>query len=247
MNCDADPVPLVIRQPERGYRFSVDPVLLAGFAAPHCRGDVLDLGTGCGVLLLLLSRLAATMRLGVGVEIQESLCAFAEGNFRENGLDRRFRAVNADFRGEVRGVPAAAFGLVVANPPFGPVGRGRTNPNPEKEAARHEIFCTLPELFAAARRRLAPAGHFALVYPHDRLPDILSCARREGMRSVTLRRVHARKGATPSRVLVLMSRGEGDVPTDMPPLFLHEGDGKYCPEVESICRLFRSGSQPAPG
>jgi len=247
MNCDADPVPLTIRQPERGYRFSIDSVLIAGFAAPYCRGDVLDLGTGCGVLLLLLSRLAPAMRAGVGIEIQESLHAFAEGNFRKNGLGRRLRAVKADFRGEVAGVPAAAFDFAVANPPFGSVGRGRPNPHPGKEAARREILCTLPELFSAANRRLATGERFALVFPHGRLPEILSCGRREGMGCEALRRVHAREGAPPSRVLVLMNRGAGDGPVEMPPLFLHGREGKYCAEVERLCRIFRAGARRPPG
>jgi tRNA1Val (adenine37-N6)-methyltransferase len=239
MNCDADPVPLTIRQPVRGYRFSIDSVLLAGFAAPHCRGDVLDLGTGCGVLLLLLSRLAPSMNAGVGIELQRSLCDFANGNFRENGLDRRLRAVEGDFRTEARGVQDGTFDIVVSNPPYGPVGRGRTNPHPGKEAARHEVFCTLPELFSAAGRRMAAGGRFALVLPHARLPEIHSCGRREGMGCAAMRRVHARHGAPPTRVLVLMRRGTGDAAAEQPPLYLHEGKGKYCAEVERLCRLFR--------
>jgi len=240
-------VPLRIRQPDRGYRFSIDSVLLAGFAAPHCRGDVLDLGTGCGVLLLLLSRLAPGMRSGTGIEIQGELCAFGVGNFRENGLERRLRVAEGDFRQDVPGVPRGGFDLVVANPPFGRMGRGRRNPDPVKEAARHEVSSTLQELFAAAGRHLGPGGRFALVLPRERLQEILSCARREGMACETLRCVHARKDAPPSRVLALMNRGAGGVPTGMPPLFLHEGEGKYCPEVERICRLFRPVSGALPG
>ncbi len=102
------PTTLSIRQPERGYRFSIDSVLLAGFAAPYCRGAVLDLGTGCGVLLLLLSRLAPGMASGTGVELQEDLLDFARReNFRDNGPDGRLFAVRGDFRGEIPGVVPA--------------------------------------------------------------------------------------------------------------------------------------------
>ncbi|HEY5190543.1 MAG TPA: hypothetical protein VII77_01055, partial [Candidatus Deferrimicrobium sp.] len=82
MNLGIDPGRLIIRQPERGYRFSIDSVILAGFAAPLCRGAVLDLGTGCGILLLLLSRLTPWMFSGTGVELQEDLLDFARRNFR---------------------------------------------------------------------------------------------------------------------------------------------------------------------
>jgi len=234
---------LVIRQPEGGYRFSIDSVLLAGFAAPHCRGRVLDLGTGCGVLLLLLSRLAPGMDSGTGVEIQPALCAFAERNFRENGPERRLRAVRGDFRREAPGAAPGAFDLVVANPPYGRAGHGRRNPHPQREAARHDIHGSLRELFDAAARYIAPDGRFALVLPHDRHPEVRDVARRVGMGIREMRRVHAREGAPPSRVLTLLDRGTGEQPRELPPLYLHEGEGKYCPEVERICRLFR----PPPG
>src|SRR5512143_3297287 len=93
--------PLRIRQPERGYRFSIDSVILAGFAAPFCRGTVLDLGTGCGILLLLLSRLSPGFVSGTGVDLQGDLLDFARGNFRDNGPDRRLFAMYGDFRGDI--------------------------------------------------------------------------------------------------------------------------------------------------
>lgn len=239
----ADAGLLVIRQPERGYRFSIDSVLLAGFAAPHCRGHVLDLGTGCGVLLLLLSRLAPAMRSGTGVEIQQALWAFAERNFRENGPAPPLRAVRADFRGEMPGIVPGTFDFAVSNPPYGRPGSGRRNPHPGKEAARHEVHCSLPELFAAAARCMAPAGRFALILPHGRLPEVPDVARREGMGIEETRRVHPRAGDPPSRVLILLARGAESPPREVPPLYLHEGGEKYCPEVRRICRLFRSGPQ----
>jgi tRNA1Val (adenine37-N6)-methyltransferase len=232
--------PLRIRQPEKGYRFSIDSVLLAGFAAPHCRGRVLDLGTGCGVLLLLLSRLAPGMRSGTGVEIQPGLWAFAERNFRESGPEGLLRAVRGDFRCGGIGIPEGAFDLVVANPPYGQPGRGRRNPHPEKEAARHGIHCSLPELLSAAARAMAPAGKFALILPRDRFPELKGGLPRESMAVEETRQVHAREGAPPSRILILLCRDGGRPPRELPPLHLHQGLGKYCPEVERLCRLFRS-------
>ena len=229
----------MIRQPEGGYRFSIDTVLLAGFAAPHARGRVLDLGTGCGVLLLLLSRLAPGMGFGTGVEIQPALCALAERNFRENGQGGRLRAIRGDFRREAPGVAPGAFDLVVANPPYGRAGHGRRNPHPEREAARHEIHGSLQDMFDAVARYLAPAGRFALILPHDRLQEVQDGARRVGMGIEGIRRVHAREGAPPTRVLSLLGRAMGEQPDELPPLYLHGGEGKYCAEVEWLCRLFR--------
>jgi tRNA1Val (adenine37-N6)-methyltransferase len=222
-----------------GYRFSIDSVLLSGFAAPHCRGSVLDLGTGCGVLLMLLSRLAPGMVSGTGVEIQWTLWCFAERNFRENGFADRLRAIRADFRDEVPGVARGSYDLVVSNPPYGRAGTGRRNPHPEKETARHEVSCSLPELLAAAARSMGSAGKFALILPCGRYPELSDNVRREGMRVEEIRQVHARVGDPPSRILFLLAHGGETLPREMPPLHLHEGGGKYCPEVERICRLFR--------
>jgi len=232
---------VIIRQPERGYRFSIDSVILAGFAASYCRGAVLDLGTGCGVLLLLLSRLAPGMLAGIGVDLQEDLLDFARRNFGDNCPDGRLRALHGDFRGELPGVEPGSFDLVVSNPPYGRAGQGRRNPDPGKETARHEATCTLPELFAAASRFLSAAGRFAFILPYQRLSEIEPCAAKEGLRVEYLRVVHPRDGAPPFRGLCCAVRGGSGTPRLLPPLFLHGGAEKYCPEVERICRLFRPG------
>ncbi|RJP18491.1 MAG: methyltransferase domain-containing protein [Deltaproteobacteria bacterium] len=239
MNRGTSPGGLIIRQPERGYRFSIDSVVLAGFAAPLAGGRVLDLGTGCGVLLLLLSRLSDGNFDGCGVEIQEELLSSARENFRKNGLDGTLWAVKGDFRGAVAGIEPGSFDLVVSNPPFRRAGTGRRNPDPGKEAARHEVSCSLPELFDAAARYMAPSGRFALVLPFERLPEIEACARLEGMGPELVRFVHPREGSPPSRVLCCASRRPAGTPREHPPLYLHGDRRKYCPEVDRVCALFR--------
>jgi len=241
MSLGNDAARLIIRQPERGYRFSIDSVILAGFAAPLCRGAVLDLGTGCGVLLLLLSRLAPGMLTGTGVDLQEDLLDFARRNFRDNVPGGRLFALHGDFRGEIPGIEPGSFDLVASNPPYGRAGHGRRNPDPGKETARHEVTCALPELFAAASRFLSATGRFAFILPYARLPEIEPCVAKEGMRVELLRVVHPREGAPPSRGLCCAVRGRRGTPRLLPPLFLHGGPEKHCPEVERICRLFRRG------
>lgn len=232
---------MIIRQPERGYRFSIDSVILAGFAAAYCRGTVLDLGTGCGVLLLLLSRLAPGMLAGIGVDLQEDLLDSARRNYRENCPDGRLVAVSGDFRGTLPGVEPGSFDLVVANPPYVRVGHGRRNPDPGKESARHEVTCALPDLFAAASRFLSAAGRFAFILPYPRIEEVEPCAASVGLRVEFLRVVHPRDGAPPFRGLCCAVRGGSGTPRLLPPLFLQEGPEKYCTEVERICRLFCAG------
>jgi len=188
-----------------------------------------------------LSRLAPAMRTGTGVELQEDLLDFARRNFRDNCPDGRLVGVPGDMRGDVPGVEPGSFDLVVSNPPYGRAGHGRRNPDPGKETARHEVTCTLPELFASASRFLSAAGRFAFILPYPRIEEIEPSAAKEGLRVELLRVVHPRDGAPPSRGLCCAVRGGRGTPRLLPPLFLHAEGEKYCMEVERICRLIRKG------
>src|SRR4030066_1087938 len=166
--------PIRIHQPEKGYRFSIDSVLLADFAARDRGGSALDLGTGSGVVLLLLAARCRRLRQGVGVEIQPALWEFACRNIEENGFGGRLSAVLGDFREDLPGLAPRSFDLVVSNPPYRKIGEGRRNPDPRKEIARHEVACTMADVYAAAGRCLSPRGRFAIVCPPPRPPGTFS-------------------------------------------------------------------------
>src|SRR5512143_993709 len=227
---------LVVRQPRRGYRFSVDSVLLADFAAPLCRGSVLDLGTGSGIVLLLLARLCPGLSRGVGVELQPELFECARANIEANGLSGRIEAVLGDFRGKVPGAPAGSFDLVVSNPPYRPVGEGRRNPDAQKEIARHEVTCTMAGLFRAAARFLSPGGRFAALGLPRRLPEMLARASASGIFAETLRFVHPMPGRPANLLLFAGSRRQGGGPGVLPPLCVYASPGRYAPETEAIFR-----------
>ncbi len=227
---------LVVRQPPRGYRFSLDSVLLADFAAPRCRGAVLDLGTGSGVVLLLLARLRPELSRGVGVEIQPELFECARANIAANGLSGRLAAVLGDFRGEVPGAPSGAFDLVVSNPPYRPVGAGRRNPEAGREIARHEVACTMADLFRAAARFLAPAGRVAVAGLPRRLPEMIAVARDAGIHPERLRFVHPLPGRPANLVLFGGSRRRGEGPEVLAPLCVYAAPGRYSPEAEAVFR-----------
>jgi tRNA1(Val) A37 N6-methylase TrmN6 len=227
---------LSLRQPARGYRFSIDAFLLADFAAAFCGRTALDLGTGSGIVLLLLARLCPGLRRGVGVEIQRELWEFARGNFEENGLEGVLTAVNGDFRSEPSEPVPGGFDLVVSNPPFRKAGEGRANPDPGKKIARHEVTCTLPDVFRAAGRHLSPAGRFAMIGLPRRLPEILSVAADAGIFPERLRFVHPYEGRPANLLLFAGRRRKVPELTILPPLAVYEGRGKYHPEVERIYR-----------
>ncbi len=227
---------LVVRQPRGGYRFSLDSVLLADFAAPLCGRRVLDLGTGSGILLLLLARLCPGLSRGVGVELQPELFECARANIEANGLAGRLSAVLGDLREEAPGVPAGAFDLVVSNPPYRPVGAGRRNPDPRKEIARHEVACTMADLFRAAARFLSPKGRVAVLGVPCRLPEMLALARASGIFPETLRFVHPMPGRPANLLLFGGSRRRGAGPEILAPLCVYAAPGRYSSEAKAVFR-----------
>ncbi len=239
------PVGLSIRQPAKGYRFSIDAFLLADFASAFRGERVLDLGTGSGVVLLLLSHVSPSLRCGVGVEIQPALHDFAQRNFRENGMEGRLEAVLGDFRGRPPCMAGEPFDLVVSNPPYRRLGEGRRNPDPQKEIARHEVTCSMPGLFRAAGGCLSPKGRFALLGLPNRLPEMLACAESAGIRPEVLRFVHPRAGSPANLLMFAGTRERSAELRVLPPLVLYAEKGRHHPEVEEIYRRL-TGRTPVP-
>ena len=227
---------LRVLQPRRGYRLSVDPLLLADFAARSCgRGPrrVCDLGAGVGVLGLALLR-AVPAATGLLVELQPRLCDLARRNVELNGLAGRVETHEGDLRHLPRRFHGR-FDLCVSNPPFRPVGAGHPNPDPEKALANVELACSLADLAAAARRLLEPRGRLALVHDATRLPEVLGAMSAAGLRPELLRLVHPRAGEPATRLLAVCRRVARPGPLRIePPLVLHEADGRFTPETAAI-------------
>ena len=222
----------ILQDPD-AFCFGVDAVLLADFAEISRRERVLDLGTGNGILPLLLD---ARDRGGeiVGLELQEDAAALARENFALNRAEERLRAVRGDLREASAVFGRASFDAVVTNPPYQEMGRGLVNPDGAKSIARHEIACTLEDVLREAAAVLRPRGRFYMVHRPKRLAEILFGMEREGIAPRTLRFVHSRAGDPASLLLVSGVRGGGKELTVLPPLILYGEDGKYTPEVYEI-------------
>jgi len=188
-----------------GYRYSADALLLAAFALPLCPGArALDLGAGSGVIALILARRGRPARV-VAVELQAGLAGLARRNAAQNATDPRVEVVEADAL--TRPFTAAAFDLVISNPPFQPAGSGPLNPDPERATARHEIAMTLPEWLAACRAALAPGGAICLVHPADQEKRMLAHAAAVGLHLRRFQRALDRPGGRP-RLLLYDFRAE---------------------------------------
>ena len=224
---------LVLEQPRRGYRFTSDPLLLAGFMSLHGRRprtgglSLCDLGAGCGVLgLALLVRVPqATL---VAVELQARLAELARSNVARNGLAGRAQVLELDLADPraARRLPGGRFDWAVSNPPYQPLGRGHVNPDVEAAIARHELRLPLPRLCAELRRALVPLGQAAVIYPASRLDELCTVANREKLATRIVQPIASREGEPANRVMVLFEKGRA--PGGMKllaPLVEHDADG----------------------
>ncbi len=216
-------------QPKRGFRSSLDPVLLAGFVTPPF-GRFLDIGCASGALSFLLLAHDETST-GVGVEIQPRLAALAEQGRIENGFVDRFRVVTADVR-QPGIVAGAAFDLVAINPPFRPMGTGLLPPMSEKALANHEVSLALGEWLDVAAAALRDGGRLATIFPFDRWDELRSALSVRGLGVARYRSVVARSGEIPLRVLV-EGRRRCEGPVAEPPLVVHDQTG-YSADVRRM-------------
>ena len=223
-----------IIQSVTGFRHSMDAFLLAHFAAPRPSDRVLDLGCGNGAIGLLLAHRHPAVRV-VGFEIQAVLADRAMRGAHINGLQDRVKIVEGDLR-RVRALfPPEGFDLIVCNPPYREVGRGRVNPDAETSQAKHEVSATLSEVVAAISYALTPKGRACLIYHASRLADLLTRLRAERLEPKMLRLVHSFPGADAELILVEARREGRPGLRVLPPLFVSQSrGGAISPEMEGI-------------
>ena len=207
-------------QSRDGYRFSIDAVLLSQFATIRPGDVVIDLGTGCGVipLILLLTKPVGHV---FGLDVQEALINQAARNARLNGFEKRMDVV----RGDIRHPPFASgiANLVVCNPPYRKMKSGRINPDPQKAIARHEILASPDDILRAAVALLSKKGRFALVYPAGRLAEMLVRLRRFNLEPKRVR-IHYPNLDSNAKLVLIEARLGGRPGLEILPPLLGQGD-----------------------
>ena len=206
---------LEIEQPENGYRYNQDPFLLTRFInkhrdqwRDHLNDKGLDLGTGVGILPLLLARDLPTVRF-TGVEIQNDLAELATANVRRNQLGDRIDIVTADYRDlNKKSCFAGRFKIVVCNPPYYPVAGGRLNHCPQKRLARHELAGDLESLTRAAAFFLADRGLFILIFPAERMVELITHLNAVKLEPKHLQFIHPKRSDR-AGMLLLAARKNG--------------------------------------
>lgn len=224
---------LQVRQGRDGYRFSVDAVVLAHFAGPLSSEKILDLGTGCGIIPLILAHRFEKVCIH-GVEIQPELARIAAENIRANGKEDRVRIHCRDMKQVTEELIFGPADVVICNPPFHQAVSGRLNPHRERAIARHEIKITLSEIVETAARMLSDGGRFLAVYPVGRMTDMLLEMRRRGLAPKILRMVHPKEIGPAKLFLVEGRKGGRPGLSAPPPLVLYRAAGGYTDEAAGM-------------
>ena len=224
---------LTVRQPEQGYRFSLDALLLADFARLPEGALVADLGTGCGIIPLVLARSRADLRF-VAVESNPEMAALALENATVNRFEERIEIVCDDILGHRSRFSDSTFDVVLSNPPFRTPRSGRVSPHAGRDAARHETSAGLADFLGTAKYLVKPSGRICFVYLPSRLGELISCARDMKLAVLRLRMVHGSQRAAAKIFLVELAKGRRGELTVEPPLFVRDVSGEYTAEAAAI-------------
>jgi len=222
-----------IIQNEAMFCFGMDAVLLAGFCNIKTTDVVLDLGTGNGIIPLLLEGRYGPKHI-TGLEIQEANVDMAKRSILMNQLEEKIKIIQGDIKEAEHLLPLSNFDVVTCNPPYMDAGKGLTNELSAKTIARHEVLCTLEDVIEKASRLTKVGGKFYLVHRPHRLIDIITLLRTYKMEPKRLKMVHPKVESEANMVLIESVRGGNPFLKVEKPLVVYTSEGTYTDEIYSI-------------
>jgi tRNA1Val (adenine37-N6)-methyltransferase len=222
-------------QKKKGYRFSLDSILLSHFATMKKRTRFMDIGCGSGIILLILAKRFPDTR-GVGLEMQEELAELARRNSQMNHLNHRLEIVRGDARHIQCFFPERSFDAVIFNPPYRKLNSGRINPHPEKAIARHEINGSLKDFLKASSHLLKPTGTVFTIYPANRLVELVYLFRSMRIEPKRMKLVFSDNASLAEFVLVEGKKDSREELKLEPSLILYDQNRNYSKEMNAIFR-----------
>lgn len=222
-----------IIQNTKGFCFGMDAVLLSGFAFVRPGERAIDLGTGTGIIPILLEAKCQGEHY-TGLEIQEEMADMARRSVALNQLEKKVSVVTGDIREASRLFGAASFDVVTSNPPYMNDAHGLKNPELPKAIARHEILCTLEDVAGQAARLLKPGGRFYLVHRPHRLIEIITALTRVKLEPKRMKLVHPFVDKEANMVLIEAVRGGKSMIKVEAPIIVYKEPGVYTDEIYTI-------------
>ncbi len=234
-------------QPKKGYRFSVDALLLENFISAKKLHKGIELGTGSGIISILLAKRYKNAKI-FAVEIQKSIAHCAEQNVKINKLEGRVEVLKEDIRNLRKVFSANKFDFVFSNPPFRKTKTGLLSIDKERAIARHEIRITLSALINTAAYLLKHTGRFYLIYHPFRLIELIDLLKKARLEPKRMRFVHSRRvgpclpaGRSPTKsgeeakmVLVEAVKGSGPWLKIEPPFYIYKKGSEYTAEMKKV-------------
>ena len=222
-----------IIQNENGFCFGMDAVLLSGFAKVKKGENALDLGTGTGIIPILLEA-KTEGRHFTGLEIQETSADMAQRSVCLNDLNEKVEIVRGDIKEAADLFGKASFDVVTSNPPYMTGQHGLVNPDMPKAVARHEILCTLEDVIGQASALLKENGRFYMVHRPFRLAEIMVTMSRYRLEPKRMKLVYPFVDKEPNMVLIEGLKGGRPRVTVEKPLIVYEKPGVYTSEIYDI-------------
>lgn len=222
-----------IIQNREKFCFGMDAVLLSGFASVKPGAEVLDMGTGTGIIPILLEAKSQASHF-YALEIQPESADMARRSVSLNNLQNKIEIVTGDIKEAGSIFKAASFDLVTCNPPYMIGNHGITNPDAPKAIARHEILCTLEDVISNATRLLKPGGSFCMVHRPFRLAEIITLMTKYKIEPKRMRLVYPYVDKEPNMVLIEGCRGGKPRMTVEKPLIVYKAPNVYTDEIYEI-------------
>ena len=222
----------IIQNPEK-FCFGMDAVLLSGFATAKKGDQVLDMGTGTGIIPILMEAKTPAAHL-TGLEIQEESADMARRSVVLNGLTDKITIVTGDIREAGRIFKSASFDVITCNPPYMIGQHGLTNPDAPKAIARHELLCTLEDVVSQAAHLLKSGGHFYMVHRPFRLAEIMVTMAKYKLEPKRMQLVYPYVDKEPNMVLIEGVRGGRPRMRVEKPLIVYKEPGVYMPEIYEV-------------
>lgn len=222
----------IIQNPQK-FCFGMDAVLLSGFAKVKPGETVIDLGTGTGIIPILLEAKSRGQHF-VGLEIQEESADMAARSVAYNGLENKISIQIGDIKDAAKQFGASSFDVVTSNPPYMTKHHGLVNDGDAKTIARHEILCDLEDVISSTAKLLKPGGRCYFVHRPFRLVEILSLMSQYKIEPKRMQLVYPYVDKEPNMVLIEGLRGGKSRLTVEKPLIVYKEPGVYMPEIYDI-------------
>ena len=222
----------IIQNPEK-FCFGMDAVLLSGFVRAREEDTLLDMGTGTGIIPILLEAKTQCAHL-TGLEIQEESADMARRSVALNGLAQKIDIITGDIKEADKIFPSASFDCITCNPPYMIDSHGLVNTDAPRAIARHEILCTLEDVVRQTAKLLRPGGRFFMVHRPFRLAEIMTTLSQYRLEPKRMRLVYPYVDKEPNMVLLEAARGGRPRMTVEKPLIVYERPGVYTAEIYDV-------------